>query len=48
MPHPGGHRHLVIEQPGLVVQISGRMRAFVGRAWVPGLVPQSFSVNDIN
>ncbi|TLZ02161.1 MAG: DUF2844 domain-containing protein, partial [Gammaproteobacteria bacterium] len=24
------------------------MRAFVGRAWVPGLVPQNFSVNDIN
>jgi len=48
MPHPGGHRHLAIEQPGLVVQVSGRMRAFVGRAWVPGLVPQNFSVNDIN
>src|SRR5437016_834210 len=47
-PHPGGHRHLVIEQPGLVVQVSGRMRAFVGRAWVPGLVPQNFSVNDVN
>ena len=47
-PHPGGHRHLAIEQPGLVVQVSGRMRAFVGRAWVPGLVPQNFSVNDIN
>ena len=48
VPHPGGHRHLAIEQPGLVVQVSGRMRAFVGRAWVPGLVPQNFSVNDIN
>jgi hypothetical protein len=47
MPHPGGHRHLAIEQPGLVVQVSGRMRAFQGRAWVPGLVPQSFSVSDI-
>ena len=48
VPHPGGHRHLAIEQPGLVVQVSGRVRAFVGRAWVPGLVPQNFSVNDIN
>jgi Protein of unknown function (DUF2844) len=48
MPHPGGHRHLAIEQPGLIVQVSGRMRAFVGRAWVPSLVPQNFSVNDIN
>jgi len=47
-PHPGGHRHLAIEQPGLVVQVSGRMRAFQGRAWVPGLVPQNFSVHDID
>ena len=47
-PHAGGHRHLAIEQPGLVVHVSGRMRAFVGRAWVPGLVPQNFSVNDVN
>jgi Protein of unknown function (DUF2844) len=48
LPHPGGHRHLAIEQPGLVVQVSGRMRAFQGRAWVPSLVPQNFSVTDIN
>jgi len=48
LPHPGGHRHLAIEQPGLVVQVNGRMRAFEGRAWVPSLVPQNFSVNDIN
>jgi hypothetical protein len=48
LPHPGGHRHLAIEQPGLVVQVNGRMRAFEGRAWVPSLVPQNFSVSDIN
>ena len=47
-PHPGGHRHLAIEQPGLVVQVSGRLRAFQGRAWVPGLLPQNFSASDIN
>ena len=47
-PHPGGHRHLAIEQPGLVVQASGRTRSYHGRAWVPSLVPQNFSVNDIN
>ena len=41
-------RHLSIEQPGLVVQSSGRMRAFFGRAWVPQLLPQNFSVNEIN
>ena len=47
-PHVGGHRHLAIDQPGLVMYSSGRMRAFFGRAWAPGLVPQNFSVNQIN
>jgi hypothetical protein len=47
-PHLGGHRHLAIEQPGLVVQSSGRMRAFFGRAWAPDLLPQNFSVSDID
>ena len=47
-PHLGGHRHLAIEQPGLVVQSGGRMRAFHGRAWAPDLLPQNFSVSDIN
>jgi hypothetical protein len=47
-PHVGGHRHLAIEQPGLVVQSNGRMRAFSGRAWAPDLLPQNFSANDIN
>ncbi len=47
-PHVGGHRHLAVEQPGLVVQSSGRMRAFSGRAWAPELLPQNFSVSDIN
>ena len=47
-PHLGGHRHLAIEQPGLVVQSSGRMRAFYGRAWAPDLLPQNFSVSAIN
>jgi uncharacterized protein DUF2844 len=47
-PHLGGHRHLTIREPGLVVQSSGHMRAFFGRAWAPDLVPQNFSVNDIN
>lgn len=47
-PHAGGHRHLAIEQPGLTVHISGRLRAFQGRAWVPSLLPQNFSVADID
>ena len=47
-PHAGGHRHLAVTQPGLVVESSGHMRAFVGRAWAPDLLPQNFSVSDIN
>jgi hypothetical protein len=43
----GSHRHLAIEQPGLVVQNNGRLRAFSGRAWVPAMLPQSFSVDQI-
>ena len=43
----GNHRHLEVTQPGLVVQNSGRVRAFSGRAWVPGMLPQNFSVADI-
>lgn len=44
---PRNHRQLTIQQPGLVVQNSGRVRAFSGRAWVPGMLPQNFSVADI-
>lgn len=46
-PHAGGHRHLRVEQPGLVVESNGRMRAFSGRAWDPALLPANFSVADI-
>jgi len=46
-PHAGGHRHLTITQPGLVVESNGRMRAFYGRAWAPALLPQNFSVSSI-
>lgn len=45
--HSGGHRHLRIEQPGLVVESNGRMRAFYGRAWDPALMPQDFTPADI-
>jgi hypothetical protein len=46
-PHAGSRRHLRIEQPGLVVESNGRMRAFYGRAWDPALLPPSFTVADI-
>lgn len=46
-PHAGSHRHLKVEQPGLVVESNGHMRAFYGRAWDPALLPANFSVADI-
>jgi hypothetical protein len=42
------HHNLAVETPDVVVQSSGRTRAFSGRAWAPALLPQSFSPNDIN
>jgi hypothetical protein len=41
------HRAQVINEPGLIVQRSGRMRAFSGRAWIPGMLPQNVSAADI-
>lgn len=46
-PHAGGHHHLSIDRPGFVMRASGHMRAHFGIAYVPGLLPQGFSVDDI-
>jgi hypothetical protein len=43
----GGHHHLTVRQPGLVAHAGGHMRAWVGQAYVPGLLPPNFSVDDI-
>ncbi|MBZ5572591.1 MAG: DUF2844 domain-containing protein [Acidobacteriia bacterium] len=42
-----GRRPLNIQQPGLVVQTGGHMRSYSGRAYVPEMVPQGVSVNEI-
>jgi Protein of unknown function (DUF2844) len=42
-----GRGPLLIQQPGLVVQISGHMKAFVGKAYVPGMMPAGVHVEDI-
>jgi hypothetical protein len=44
---PADHKHFAIALPGLVMQSSGRMRAYFGRAYVPELLPQNVSVTDI-
>lgn len=42
-----GRGPLVIEGPNVVGHMSGRARAFSGRAYVPGLMPSGSSVTDI-
>jgi hypothetical protein len=44
---PGMHRQLNIEDSELVVQSTARPRAFMGRAYIPSLVPAGVSVADL-
>jgi Protein of unknown function (DUF2844) len=44
---PYGHRPLNLEQPGLVVQSGGHMRAYYGRAYIPEMLPQGLKVEEI-
>jgi hypothetical protein len=38
---------VTIDQPGLVVQIGGHIRAFAGSAYVPGMLPSGVRAEDI-
>jgi hypothetical protein len=42
-----GRRPVSIHQPGLVVEMSGHMRAYYGRAFVPSLVPQGLDTGEV-
>ena len=42
-----GHAHISIDHPEVVVDSGGHMRAYAGRAWVPGLLPTGFTPDDI-
>jgi hypothetical protein len=44
--HPN-HAHFTLTEPGFVLQSSGHMRAYFGRAYVPQLLPPNVSVGDI-
>lgn len=44
---PVGPGRMDVQQPGLVVQTGGRMRAFFGRAYVPPLVPQGVALDEL-
>jgi len=42
-----GHRHVDVRESDLVVQSNGRMRSFSGRAYLPRLLPQGVTVEEI-
>jgi hypothetical protein len=44
----GSHHQLVIRQDDLVVQSSGHMRAFTGRAYLPQGLPAGVSVDELH
>jgi hypothetical protein len=44
---PHGHTHDVVQEPDLVVHSGGHLRAFLGNAYVPQLVPQGVSIEQL-
>ena len=44
--HPN-HAHFAVTQPNFVLQSSGHMRAYFGRAYDPQLLPQGVAITDI-
>jgi hypothetical protein len=42
-----GRSPLNIQEPGLIVESTGHMRAYSGRAYDPGKLPQGVSANEI-
>lgn len=44
---PGGHSPLIIQHPGLVVELGGHMRSFVGRAYLADQMPSEVRNEEI-
>ena len=47
MKRPGIKRNIVLRHGDVVVHSSGHLNAFVGKAYVPSLVPAGFNIDDI-
>lgn len=45
--HRRGRGPLLIQQPGLVIRISGHMHAFQGRAYVPQMMPAGVRAEEL-
>ena len=43
----GGHGPVLIQDAGLVVEVSGHLRSFTGRAYIPQQLPAGTRVEDI-
>jgi Protein of unknown function (DUF2844) len=43
----GDHKHIQVQQPDLVVQARGHMRAFYGRAYLPLALPSGFNLGEL-
>jgi Protein of unknown function (DUF2844) len=46
--HRGGHNHLEVRTPTLVVRAAGHMRQYFGIAYVPSLLPPNVSISDLH
>jgi hypothetical protein len=44
---PKGRRPVMIDQPGLVVQVGGHPRSFIGRAYAPEMLPAGVRAEEI-
>jgi hypothetical protein len=42
-----GHHHLAVQRGDLVVQTTGHMRAFIGRAYLSSAVPAGVSIDEL-
>lgn len=42
-----GHRHLAVKTADVVVQSSGHMRAFSGRAYIPQMLPKGITIDEL-
>jgi hypothetical protein len=47
VPHGADHHHFAVRTSDLVLQTGGHMRAYVGKAYVPSLLPPNFSLDEI-
>jgi len=42
-----GHRNLTVQTSDVIVQSSGHMRAFSGRAYIPHMLPKGITIDEL-